>query len=153
MPCLKVILNTDIWNTSQVQRSKRGINFTTPSRLPLLYNVIFFLCSPPFIAPLFVQLVSINFRRWWKKGVFSSSPLFFQNRFPKEYYFPLFVPCLAGTNLPQVSSDTLISVIANILFKIYLWNTTRELSINQCFLKMNQMIPWYLHFCDCQHFI
>ena len=42
MPYIKVTLNTDIWNTSQIQRSKRGINFTTLSRLPLLYNVIIF---------------------------------------------------------------------------------------------------------------
>ena len=55
---------------------------------------------------------------------------------------PLFIPCLAGTNLPQMSSDTLISVIANILFKIYLWNTTRALSINQCFLKIKCEGPW-----------
>ena len=36
----------------------------------------------------------------------------------------------------------LISVIASILFKIYLWNTSLALSINQCFLKIKCEGPW-----------
>ena len=68
MPYIKVTLNTDIWNTIQVQRSKMGINFTTDF---LFFTMLFFFLSfkrltphrlHSFIAPLFVQFFSINFR-------------------------------------------------------------------------------------------
>lgn len=133
MPYIKVTLNTDIWNTSQIQRSKRGINFTTLSRLPLLYNVIIF--SVLYSCSWFPLIFAVG-----GKKQFSLLPLSsFKSDSRSNISPPLFIPCLAGTNLPQMSSDTLISVIANILFKIYLWNVHYTGVIYKSMFLENQM--------------